>query len=156
MNEHEGTRKRHMIEHMPLRRSYDMRIFFTGLIDNPSFFMESFTFLLPPCNLISISSFTSTHSFSINFYPTSWLIQDQAWGMMIGNGELKNSLYILDTVDQHLASVLFFSSKPTSNIWHMRLGHPSYVKLLILHDDLNFPLSLPGSPSHCHKSHVAK
>lgn len=56
------------------------------------FYVPSFSL-----NLISVSSLTSNLSCSIIFLPHYCLIQNQAWGSMIGRDRLENNLYFLDT-----------------------------------------------------------
>ena len=43
-----------------------------------------------------------------------------------------------------------------SDIWHFRLGHPSHVKIQILHNELHIPNSLSHLFSHCKICHMAK
>ena len=47
-----------------------------------------------------------------------------------------------------------FSSSPTE-LWHYRLGHPSYAKIHTLKDDLNIS-HISETPSHCSICHLAK
>ena len=43
-----------------------------------------------------------------------------------------------------------------SDIWHFRLGHPSHVKIQIIHNELHIPNSLSHLSSHCKICHMAK
>ena len=98
-------------------------------------------------NLLSVSALTQSHKYSTNFLSHSCLIQDHSQAKMIGIGRRHGNLYVLDF--SSLVSQSFdmsttcnnFSSSPIE-LWHYRLGHPSYAKIHTLKDDLIFLIFL--------------
>lgn len=75
---------------------------------------------------------------------------------MIGMGRLDNNIYFLETTQTSNAFVLSLSTMSKCNICHMRLGHPSAIKLQLLHDSLHISASLTDLSSHCQTCHIAK
>ena len=97
----------------------------TGVLCIPSF---SF-------NLISVSKLTKNLSCCLIFLGNCCFIQDLAQGSMIGLGKEYNGLYLLQDSDSRpIASALTvaISHISSSNLWHIRSGHPSYSKLDLL------------------------
>ena len=114
-------------------------------------FVSLFTF-----NLLSVSALTHSHNCCVNFISNSCLIQDLTQCLTIGKGRRQNSPYYLELGIDQCNSVLSCSVFSKNDIWHSRLGHPSHVKLKILHNDLHMPNSLSSLSSHCKICHMAK
>lgn len=75
------------------------------------------------CNLISISQLTNDNNFDLKFANTCCTIQDRSLRTMIGVGELRDGLYILDP-DDATCSVHSVGQGESYEVWHRRLGHP--------------------------------
>ncbi|RVW20422.1 Retrovirus-related Pol polyprotein from transposon RE1 [Vitis vinifera] len=109
-------------------------------------------------NLLSVSAFTDTLSFSMVFTPDACIIQEPSRGKMIGKGSRKGQLYQLD-FDSFVTDKAFVAASriPTSNIlslWHSRLGHPSFSRLKGLQSILDFDSSFDLTP--CNVCPLAK
>ena len=102
-------------------------------------YVPSFTY-----NLSSVSKLTKSLSCCVVFLSTYCFIQDLTCWNTIGVGKLHNELYLLQDSEnckslspifqstfKSLVNFVSFSvSKPY--LWHMRLGHVSYNKLITL------------------------
>ncbi|KAL5782709.1 hypothetical protein ACOSP7_007738 [Xanthoceras sorbifolium] len=109
-------------------------------------------------NLLSTSSLTLSHHCSVNILPYSCLIQNLTRGLTIGKGRREGNLYLLDLGTTSCNSIISSCNSVVmhkSDVWHFRLGHPSFVKLQILHNELQIPVST-RLPSHCAICHFAK
>lgn len=106
--------------------------------------------------LISFNSLTSNLSCSVSFLLTSFFIQDPARCLIIGWAKLKNSSYFLDTLASYHTTMFSASVFSKSDIWHMRLGHPSIAKLRILLDNLKISPLLLDFSLHFHTCHTTK
>ena len=97
----------------------------TGVLCVPSF---SF-------NLISVSKLTKNISCCLIFLGDCCFIQDLAQWSTIGLGKEHNGFYLLqDSDSRSIASAIAaaISHISPSDLWHIRLGHPSYSKLCLL------------------------
>ena len=108
--------------------------------------VPSFTF-----NLLSISKLTKHLPFCLVFLSQFYFIQDLTCWKMIGVGEMHHGLYLLQrklssssskhpSLSQYLSplkSILIVNSVvDMPKLWHSRLGHPSFNKLLPIKDVL--------------------
>ena len=114
-------------------------------------FIPLFTF-----NLLSFSALTLSHNCTINFLSDSCVIQDLTQGLMIGKGRRQGNLYFIELGIAHCNSISSSSVMSKSDIWHFRLGHPSVVKIQLLHNELQIPSSLSILSSHCQICHLTK
>ena len=79
---------------------------------------------------------------------------------MIGIGSRQGNLYVLDSTSllSKLSKVLAscnIVSLSQSELWHCRMGHPSYIKLQVLQNELQVSNVSYHSP-HCSICHLAK
>ena len=90
-------------------------------------------------NLISVSKLTKTSFCCLIFLGNCCFIQDLAQWSMIGQGRESNGLYLLDFSYQQRSTALTATTSPFSSIelWHTRLGHPSFSKLQLLKRVIN-------------------
>ena len=109
-----------------------------------------------PSNLPSFSAFTLSHNCTINFLFDSCVIQDLTLGLMIRKGRRQENLYFLELGIAHCNLISSSSVMRKSDIWHFRLGHPSAVKIQLLHNELQIPSSLSTLSSHYQIFHLAK
>ena len=109
-------------------------------------------------NLISVSSLTSSLACTVNFTHNSLLIQEASQGTLIGKGSRFGNLYILhldsgnipatSTIEQisHSDNVV---NAVSVDVWHMRLGHPSFSKLKCISDVLQLSNRTPSLCEIC-------
>ena len=76
--------------------------------------------------------------------------------MTIGKGRRRGNLYFLDLGSLSLNCVVSSSVMLKTDVWHYRLGHSSAVKIRLLQNKLQFPVSLSSLESHCKICHMAK
>lgn len=77
-------------------------------------------------NLMSVSKLTKSLNCCVILFPDFCVLQDLATGKTIGSGEQCGGLYYMSPLQK--IPVSHQVSQP-SNIWHMRLGHPSTSRL---------------------------
>ena len=111
-------------------------------------------------NLILISALTQSHCCFVKFEFESCFIQDRMQRQMIGIGRRDGNLYVLDPANlfptlAHTSGLCNNVSKTNHEIWHTHLSHPSYVRLNMLKNILNFKHIVDHSP-HCSICHLAK
>ncbi|KAK3042543.1 hypothetical protein RJ639_000267 [Escallonia herrerae] len=80
-------------------------------------------------NLMSISKLTNDLNCCAILFPSFCALQDLATGKMIDSGKQRGGLYYMSPIQQ--APVSHQVSQP-SNLWHMRLGHPSPFRLKLI------------------------
>ena len=74
-------------------------------------------------NLMSVARFTKDNSVSFTFTPSGYIISDLTSGAPLFQGPCKDGLYpFLQPQPSALAAMV-------SNLWHLRLGHPSSTVL---------------------------
>jgi hypothetical protein len=118
---------------------------------------------VPSFNLISISKLTNTPSCCVFFLSHFCFIQDLVAWKRIGLGRKKNGLYFLQVstnvvpishsplVVAHIA----VNNTPVFDVWHHRLGHPSFSRLSLLKNVIN-DLVIPSTNEHCKVCHISK
>ncbi|XP_058783503.1 uncharacterized protein LOC131658196 [Vicia villosa] len=110
-------------------------------------YMPEFSF-----NLISVPKLTKTLNCQLMFTDVNCVIQDLSSKMMIGTAELHGGLYLLKSPSVSLypnppnhfvnSSVhIPVNSSSNCSLWHLRLGHTSFSKLVELNK--NFPFIKP-------------
>ena len=82
-------------------------------------------------NLISISKFYRSNKTSIELFPSYFLIKDLCIGKPLLQGKNMHDLYkwphaSTSNNSSALALATTISTKASSDIWHRRLGHPSF------------------------------
>lgn len=117
-------------------------------------------------NLLSISALTQNSPITVLFSSTScyilpynpFLSQEHILDSMIGKGNLRDNLYILE-------STLSSSSAPSHNhsaflisseVWQQRLGHPSFDKIQTLSKDIHLSIPKDTHDTFCKLCHLAK
>ncbi|KZV37633.1 hypothetical protein F511_38248 [Dorcoceras hygrometricum] len=102
-------------------------------------------------NLLSISALTNNRECSVSFTANSCQIQDIKRTKMIGTGKRLGNLYVLMKSTSYVCN----ASVPKSELWHLRMGHPSPSKLSSLKDILHFD-SNNVDVHPCHVCHLSK
>ena len=79
---------------------------------------------------------------------------------MIGMGRHSGNLYVVDSTNpfpilSRISGVCNNVSKIDYELWHTRLGHPSYLRLNLLKNILNFKCIVDHSP-YCSICHLGK
>ena len=82
-------------------------------------------------------------------------------GQMIGMGRHNGNLYVLDPANlfpilARTSGLCNNVSKTNHEIWHTHLSHPSYVRLNMLKNILNFEHVFFYHSPHCSICHLAK
>ncbi|XP_010535249.1 PREDICTED: uncharacterized protein LOC104810602 [Tarenaya hassleriana] len=91
-------------------------------------------------NLLSVSALTRDTPFTVSFSHDSYMIQDPTQALMIGRGKKRHNLYFLELQGIPSSSSPVFPdalctalSAPASiDLWHTRLGHPSFLRVQAL------------------------
>ncbi|KAG7641364.1 Ribonuclease H-like superfamily [Arabidopsis suecica] len=104
--------------------------------DSKAFFMPKFT-----SNLLSVKRTTKDLNCYAIFGPNDVYFQDIETGKVIGEGDSKGELYVLEDVSPNSSSC--FSSKSHLGIsfnvlWHARLGHPHTRALKLMLPNMSF------------------
>ncbi|KZV34540.1 hypothetical protein F511_28631 [Dorcoceras hygrometricum] len=102
-------------------------------------------------NLLSNGSLTNNLVYSVSLTADSCQIQDIKRTNMIGTGKRLGNLYVLAKSTSYICNV----SVPKSELWHLRMGHPSPSKLLSLKDVIHFD-SNNAEINPCHVCHLSK
>jgi histone deacetylase 1/2 len=76
-------------------------------------------------NLLSVHKFTLENHTLIEFHPFFFLMKDQATRRILFSGPCYGGLYPLMPISNESSKHAFITIKPSSSIWHRRLGHPS-------------------------------
>ena len=108
-------------------------------------------------NLISVSKLTKTLFCCLIFFGNCCFIQDLAQWSMIGQGRESNGLYLLDSSHQQRSTALSATSTnpfSSTELWHNRLGHPSFSKLQLLKGVVNIDVS--NKTTCCDVCHFSK
>ena len=87
-------------------------------------------------SISSVSALTQALNCSVIFLPDSCFIQDHSHGTMIGTGSKFDNLYYLSLAYSSLCNAISTNNNVSLSVhelWHYRLGHPSLVKLNVLH-----------------------
>ncbi|KAG7557416.1 Zinc finger CCHC-type superfamily [Arabidopsis suecica] len=111
-------------------------------------------------NLLSVSCLTKSMGCKVWFDEHSCVLQDPSRELMIGVGRQVANLYFLDieSLDLPIESSSLVAATITSHdLWHKRLGHPSFYKL----ESLSHVLDFKKEPKiqkdfHCKTCHIAK
>ncbi|KAK0581443.1 hypothetical protein LWI29_013886 [Acer saccharum] len=74
-------------------------------------------------NLLSVARFTKDNSVSFTFTPSGYIISDLTSGVPLFQGQCKDGLYPFSQPQPCAMATT------ASNIWHLRLGHPSSTVL---------------------------
>uniref|UniRef100_A0A8R7QX45 GAG-pre-integrase domain-containing protein n=1 Tax=Triticum urartu TaxID=4572 RepID=A0A8R7QX45_TRIUA len=110
-------------------------------------------------NLVSVHRFTLDNNVLIIFYPYSFVIKDLATRRVILRGRCEGGLYPITSSSSSSESnkQAWSVTKPSSEKWHQRLGHPSsvIVQHVIRKNKLPFVSSIESVCDACQqaKSH---
>ena len=129
----------------------------------PSLLLQNVIFVLSfRFNLFSVSTLTKDHNCTVQFLPNSCFIQDLLQGTMIRTGSKFGNLYYLSLEFVSSCNLSYNTFTTTTNaspsiheLWHYRLGHPSFVKLNVLHEILDIS-HLSNTNLHCSICPLAK
>ena len=80
-------------------------------------------------NLVSVSKLTAALNCCVLLFPTFCVLQDLVTGKMIGSGKQHDGLYYMSPLQQ---TPISHQVSQSSNLWHMRLGHPSPFRLKLV------------------------
>lgn len=111
-------------------------------------------------NLLSVQQLAKDNNCSIIFYHSSFASQDKACKAILHKGYHANGLYYFTSSPHALpltpSTTAAFStgSSPSAELWHKRLGHPSFSKLQTLKSHLS--ISLHRDPLSCIDCSVSK
>jgi hypothetical protein len=75
--------------------------------------------------LVSIHRFTLDNNTFIELHPYSFLIKDQVMKRVLLHGPCRGGLYPLHSISPTIQKLILSAIKPSSQRWHLRLGHPS-------------------------------
>ncbi|KAK6936119.1 Histone H2A/H2B/H3 [Dillenia turbinata] len=108
--------------------------FHSHTIDSPKLTLKNVLFLPQfKFNLLSVKALTTDSNLMVVFIHDCFTIQNLMSMKMIGKGDNKDDLYILDTRIWNQDSKVYVNAI-TARIWHNRLRHPSSMRLLVLKD----------------------
>ena len=82
--------------------------------------------LKPQKNLISVHKLAADNNVFLEFHPDFFLVKDQASKKTLLQGRCRRGLYPLPAVSPQSQKLACAAAKPSSTIWHSRLGHPSF------------------------------
>ena len=110
-------------------------------------------------NLISIQNLTKDLSCNVVFYSNSCILQDKNSGRMIGHAREWNDLYYIKdpnmpTMSHSLISESTMTNKEKIQLYHCRIGHPSFQVVKAIFPFLFKNLNV-GS-LHCEVCELAK
>ncbi|CAL1398408.1 unnamed protein product [Linum trigynum] len=130
-----------------------------GLFLTQVLFIPSFTY-----NLVSVSKLTKNHPVSLVFQSNFCTIQDLITRRKIGLAQVDKGLYLFSdsklqefhspVPSSSFAAGVSSSKFSTSDIWHARLGHPSFSRMQFVKNVCN-DVVLPSS-KHCETCHLSK
>lgn len=101
-------------------------------------------------NLLSVAKFTKDHF--VSFTPWGFLVKDLRTGKILLQGQCEGDLYPIkpNTATIQPKTGPFSASSVSGDLWHHRLGHPSFkiLRLLISNKFLDLPARI-SSTSFC-------
>ena len=83
------------------------------------------------CNLISIGQLLKEKDYIVTFTDSFCMIHDHTSRNPIGVGELRNGVYYYKPLQEEKTNTVKVEKK--YELWHRRLGHPSYRVLASIH-----------------------
>ena len=83
------------------------------------------------CNLISIGQLLKEKYYIVTFTDSFCMIHDHTSRNPIGVGELRNGVYYYKPLQEEKTNTVKVEKK--YELWHRRLGHPSYRVLASIH-----------------------
>jgi hypothetical protein len=92
-----------------------------------AFFLKMFyMFHKPPVILLLYIVSLLIMMFSLNFTPLLFLVKDRSTRRTLLHGPCKNGLYPIPSLDSTPHKQCLNVTKPSTEQWHSRLGHPSF------------------------------
>lgn len=135
----------------------------SSLIQSPSTFFKLNNILHVPAissNLLSVNQFTRDHNCLFIFDAAGFTIQDRSSGKTLFHGLSSNGLYPfhgLTTSPGLTGPATFLGEKASSDIWHQRLGHPSFPILQSMVSAFHLPIHGSGiATSFCGSCRLSK
>jgi hypothetical protein len=93
-------------------------------------------------NLISVSQFMIDNNVYLEFYSSFFSMKDEATGRVLLQGKPKNCLYIfLTSMTPINHPQTYLSQRAPLDVWHCRIGHPSYQIIQPLVSKFSLPTS---------------
>ena len=113
------------------------------------------------CNLLSVSKLSRDSNCRVIFFDSHCEFQDQLSGRMIGSARMIDGLYYFDDTLFNNKQAQSLSSSTSSitvceqiMLWHLRLGHPSF--LYVKHLFRSLFKNLDCNSLHCETCHLSK
>ena len=101
-------------------------------------------------NLISVSQFTLDNDVFIEFHASYFVVKDEATGTILLHGKTRDGLYPFPSTKQLSKSLQsFLCHHVPLEVWHYRLGHPSYCTVQQIRSKHNLPVSTNKAPASC-------
>jgi len=72
-------------------------------------------------NLLSVNRITRDNGVFLEFHPNCFLVKEQSTRRILLEGRCENGLYPVRSPNKEVLGVI----KPTTSLWHHRLGHPA-------------------------------
>lgn len=106
------------------------------------------------CSLLSVKQIVDHLNCQVAFNKNGCFFQDLALGKLIGNAKLWNGLYYLHGSSPNKCHAVFSAmSNEDIQLWHSRLGHPSFHSMQILFPNLS---NKTLSDFHCNSCQFGK
>ena len=101
-------------------------------------------------NLISVSQFTLDNDVFIEFHAGYFVVKDEATGTILLHGKTRDGLYPFPSTKQLSKSLQsFLCHHVPLEVWHYRLGHPSYRTVQQILSKHNLSVSTNKAPASC-------
>ena len=101
-------------------------------------------------NLISVHRLATDNNAHLEFHPDFFLVKDQTSKKVLLRGKCKRGLYPLPLSSLESGKTVCAAIRPSSNVWHSRLGHPSFSIVHQIVSKNNIPCdSEPNKYSIC-------
>ncbi|KAA8533788.1 hypothetical protein F0562_031305 [Nyssa sinensis] len=98
-------------------------------------------------NLIFVSQFTNDNHVFIEFHSSYFLVKDETTGRIILHGKTKDGLYRFPSDVSSSTQLQSFTCQRVSlEMWHSRMGHPSYQTVRRLISQFSIPVSTNEAP----------
>lgn len=108
-------------------------------------------------NLIYVSQFTKDNNVFIKFHSSHFFVKDEVTKKVLLQGTPKDGLYPFpSSISTSSPSQSFLCQRVSLEVWHRRLGHPTYQTVKHLVSKFSLPVSsnkIPGVCSAKGKSH---
>ena len=97
-----------------------------------------------------MSQFTLDNDVFIEFHAGNFVVKDEATGTILLHGNTRDGLYPFPSAKQLSKSLQsFLCHRVPLEVWHYRLGHPSYCTVQQIRSKHNLPVSTNKAPASC-------